>query len=71
MECIPDRDGFFYKWEKINGIFSSRVQGIYSSQLIVYNVTPEDSGDYRCIMSNSTGIIVSNYKAITVEGECY
>ena len=69
MKCIPERDRFSYKWEKRNDNFSSRVQGIHSSQLNIYNVTPKDAGDYRCIMSNSTGDIVSNYKTITIEGK--
>ena len=68
MECIPERDGFSYMWEKRNDNFTSRAQGICSSQLNIFNVTPEDSGDYQCVMSNSTGVIASNYKTITVEG---
>ena len=69
MDCVPDKDGFSYKWEKKNNNFSSRVDGIHSSKLKIYNVTPEDAGDYRCVMSNSTGVIRSNYTTITVEGE--
>ena len=65
---MPQMDGFTYKWEKRNDKFTSTVQGIHSSQLNIYNVTPEDAGDYRCVMSNSTGVIASNYKPITVEG---
>jgi len=68
MECIPERNNFSYKWEKRNDSFSSRVQGINSSQLNIYNVTSEDAGDYRCVMSNSTGNIASDYKTITIEG---
>jgi len=68
MECVPQMDGFAYKWEKRNDELTSRVQGINSSQLNIYNVTPEDAGDYRCVMSNSTGDIASNYETITVEG---
>ena len=71
MKCIPKSDGFFYKWEKINDNFSSRIQGIHSSQINIYNVTPEDTGDYRCTMSNSTGVIASNYKTVTIEGNLY
>ena len=68
MDCMPQMDGFTYKWEKRNDKFTSRVQGIHSSQLNIYNVTPEDAGDYRCVMNNSTGVIASNYEPITVEG---
>ena len=68
MDCIPDGNGFSYVWEKRNDDFSSRVEGIHLSQLNIYNVTPEDAGDYRCVMRNSTGVIRSNYTTITVEG---
>jgi len=71
MKCTPKRDDFSYKWEKRNDNLSSRIQGIHSFQLNVYNVTPEDAGDYRCLMSNSTGVIASNYKTITIEGNLY
>jgi len=69
MECTPERERFSYKWEKRNDNFSPGVVGIHSSRLSIYNVTPEDAGDYRCIMSNSTGVIASSYKTITIEGK--
>jgi len=71
MDCIPDKDGFSYLWEKKNNNVSSAAQGIHSSQLNIYNVTPDDAGDYRCVMSNSTGVIRSNYTKITIEGNQY
>ena len=71
MDCIPDKDGFSYIWEKKDNNVSSAAQGIHSSQLNIYNVTPEDAGDYRCVMSNSTGVIRSNYTTITIEGNQY
>ena len=71
MECIPKKNGFYYTWEKRNGSLPSKAQGILSPNLIIYNVTPEDAGDYRCLMSNYTGIIASEYKSVEVTGKCF
>ena len=35
---------------------------------MIYNVTPEDAGDYRCVMGNHTGAIASDYKSVAVKG---
>ena len=68
MDCTFYADGFEYKWEKKNEKNISRAQGISSKQLIIANLKPEDSGEYRCIMSNSTGVIMSEYALLTVKG---
>jgi len=68
LECVPKKDDFYYKWEKRNKSLPSRAQGIHSSNLMIYNVTPEDAGDYRCLMSNNTGAIASDYKSVAVKG---
>ena len=41
---------------------------INSSKLTIVKLKPEDAGEYRCIMSNSTGQIASNYSLVTVKG---
>ena len=38
--------------------------------MIIGNLIPEDSGNYQCIISNSTGKIVSDYSTLKVEGKC-
>ena len=68
MECIPHGSDFEYKWEKKNEGNIPRSQGINSS-LIITDLRPADSGEYQCIVSNSTGIIKSDYMLLTVEGE--
>ena len=69
MECIPHGDHYEYKWEKKNEKFIPRSQGINSRHLIINDLKPADTGEYRCIVSNSTGIIISDYLLLTVEGE--
>ena len=69
MKCISNMSNFNYKWIKKNNVFSSRAQGVNSSQLTIVNLKPEDSGDYQCVMSNSTGTISSDFLTIIVRGK--
>ena len=66
MKCSPDKENFNYKWIKKNEVLPSRAWGANTSQLTIVNLKPEDSGDYRCVMSNSTGSIRSNFTSVHV-----
>ena len=70
LECVTvDIPNSGYKWEKA-GDPLQRMEGENSSQMTIKNLKPEDSGDYRCIVSNSTGAIESRYKKIEAKGNC-
>ena len=69
MKCLPDKNNFDYKWIRKNDVLPSRAQGINTSQLTIVNLKPEDSGDYQCVMSNSTGTISSNYSTVSITGK--
>ena len=68
MECTPHGNNFEYRWEKKNERINSRSQGINSRYLTISDLRPADSGEYQCIVSNSTGAISSDYSTLTVEG---
>ena len=68
LKCVPEEHTFNYEWEKRDSPLSSQTKGVNSSYLIIYNLKPEDAGEYRCIMSNSTGKIASNYTELIVNG---
>jgi len=68
MKCIPDSKGVNYTWEKRYSSLPSRAQGVNTSNMIIVNLKPEDSGKYRCIISNSTGKIYSEYASVVVKG---
>ena len=69
MKCVPDTKGVKYTWEKRYSSLPSRAQGVNTSNMIIVNLKPEDSGEYRCIISNSTGKIFSKYESLSVEGK--
>ena len=68
MSCVPNNKGFNYKWEKKDGKIRASSRRIFSSNLTLVNLRPEDSGEYRCIVSNSTGRITSKYQKVIVIG---
>ena len=69
MKCLSSMSNFNYKWIKKNDVLPSRAQGASTSQLTIVNLKLEDSGDYQCVMSNSTGMISSDFLTITVRGK--
>ena len=57
-----------FTWEKKNSKLPSTAQGVYSDQLTITKLNPKDSGEYRCIVSISTGMIASDYSLVTIRG---
>ena len=68
MRCLPYDRNFSYTWERKNKKIPSTAIQINSQHLIITNLKPDDSGEYRCIMSNSTGQIASDYSLVTIKG---
>ena len=69
MKCLSNMNNFNYLWIKKNDVLPSRAQGVNSSQLTIVNLKPEDSGDYQCVMSNSTGTISSIFSTVNIRGK--
>lgn len=46
-------------------------KGRTTNTLTVYNVQPEDSGYYRCSVSNNSGTTYSNYATLNITGTLY
>ena len=70
MKCMPDRPDLNYVWEKRNGNFLIWARNDLSSHITLTNVKLEDSGDYRCTFSNSTGKIASDFSTLEIKGQC-
>ena len=69
MKCVPEENDSNYEWEKKNSQLPLRIEGAYSSCLTILNLMPEDAGEYRCIMSNFTGKVASNYTTLSIIGK--
>ena len=68
MRCLPNDSRFSYKWERKDMQLPLNAKYVNSEHLVIFNVKPEDSGEYRCTMSNYTGQIASDYVLVTVKG---
>ena len=60
--------GTSYYWEKHNGSIPSGATGINTDTLTIINISPEDSGNYRCVVSNDNGKVYSVWAVVTVNG---
>ena len=69
MKCLSSMKNLNYTWIKRNDVLPSRAQGVNTSQLTIVNLIPDDSEDYQCVMSNSTGTISSEFLTIIVTGK--
>ena len=69
MKCIPNNSNFNYKWIKKDDALPSRAQRVNTSQMTIVNLIPKDSGEYQCVLSNSTGTISSNFTTVKVKSE--
>ena len=71
MKCVPHSNHFHYAytWIKKDDVLPSRAQGVNSPYLTIINVRPKDSGDYQCIVSNSTGRIASKFATVKIIGK--
>ena len=56
--------GSSYNWERQDGSIPSGAIGVYSNTLIIVNLTPEDVGNYRCVVSDGSDRSFSNYATV-------
>ena len=68
MKCLSHNINFNFKWEKKRSKLPARAQGVSSQQLTIIKLNPKDSGEYRCIVSNSTGMLASDYLLVSIKG---
>ena len=57
-----------YNWERQNGIIPSDSTRVNTNTLTLINLQPEDAGNYRCVATNATGSIKSDYALVTING---
>ena len=57
-----------YYWERQYGSIPSGATGVNTDTLAIANLTPEDAGNYRCVVSNDSDETSSNYAKIILIG---
>ena len=68
MQCLPSGTNLQYKWNKKNASLPSSAAGVNTSTLTIHRLTPEDAGDYQCILTNASGVIASEFDTLKVYG---
>ena len=68
MQCLPSGTDLQYKWYRRNGSLPASADGVDTPIMTIYRLTPEDAGDYQCILSNVSGVIASEFDTLTVNG---
>lgn len=68
MQCLPSGTDLQYKWYRRNGPLPAAADGVDTPTMTIYRLTPEDAGDYQCILSNVSGVIASEFDTLTVNG---
>lgn len=69
MRCLPHSKDLRYEWRKKDSTLPSRTLAAHSSYLTIVNLKPEDAGDYQCIVSNSTGKVISEFSTVEIKGD--
>jgi len=68
MECLPSDTDLDYQWHKKNSSLPLSAVGVNSPNMIIYRLTPEDAGEYQCLLSNASGTIASEFVTLQING---
>ena len=69
MQCLPSGTDLSYRWNRKNTSLPVSAVGVNTSTMTIYRLTPEDAGDYQCILSNISGVIASQYTPLKINGK--
>ena len=69
LNCSASVNDAAYSWYRVNGTIPSRSFGQNSDTLIIPRVTPDDVGEYFCIVKKDNVSVESNTATVTVNGE--
>ncbi|XP_065894569.1 hemicentin-1-like [Dysidea avara] len=66
MECLPPDTDLEYQWHKKNSSLPSSAVGGNTPYMTIYRLTPEDSGEYQCLLTNASGTIASEFVTLQI-----
>jgi len=55
-----------YYWERQDSGIPSGATGVNTNILTIVNLTPEDAGNYRCVVGNGSDVDYSNPAKISI-----
>ena len=65
-------DDLMYWWIRMgNGRMVLQAVGVNTSSLIIKNVTVDDSGEYKCVVTSDNVTVISECGAVSVVGKLY
>lgn len=68
LTCGAEGSNLQYIWERSNSTIPSNTNGSNTSTMHFFNISPENSGNYRCKASNGTGFGYSDYAVLQING---
>jgi len=69
VSLICEADGAIsYYWERQGDNISTDATGLKTNNLTIFNITPEDADNYRCVASNASGTSYSSFAKLTIIG---
>ena len=68
MDCLPSNTSLAYQWIKRGEKLPRKVIGIYTPHLTIPNIQVQDTGEYGCQLTNSSGFIYSKFEHLKVKG---
>ena len=68
MECLPSDTDLDYQWHRKNSSLPPSAIGGNTPIMTIYRLTPEDGGEYQCLLSNSSGTIASEFVKLKIDG---
>ena len=66
-----DVNDVMYQWMRKEKIIQSKATGANTNRLVITNIEPDDSGEYRCTVSSGDVSVNSEYGIVTVLGELF
>ena len=68
MECLPSDTDLDYQWHRKNSSLPTSAVGGNTPSMTIYRLTPEDGGEYQCLLSNASGTIASEFVELKING---